>query len=65
MKSVILIVYTTVVISIHVSVAVTRINATLGSNVTLKCPNLQNETITWRGPYKGNTIYAEVKHKVT
>ena len=65
MKSVILIVYTTVVISIHVSVAVTRINATLGSNVTLECQNLQNETITWRGPYKGNTIYAEANNTNT
>ena len=41
------------------SAAVTTINAILGSTVTLECLNLQNQKITWRGPYKGNTIYAE------
>ena len=42
--------------------AVTTINAILGSNVTLECQNLQNEAITWRGPYKGNMIYAETNN---
>jgi hypothetical protein len=43
---------------VSVSAAVTTINAILGSTVTLECLNLQNQKI-WRGPYKGNTIYAE------
>ena len=44
------------------SVAVTTINAILGSNVTLECEDSQNQNITWRGPYKGNTIYAETNN---
>ena len=44
------------------SVAVTTINATLGSTVTLECEDSQNQKITWRGPYKGNTIYAETNN---
>ena len=50
---------------VSVSVAVTTINAILGSTVTLDssaCQNLQNQKITWRGPYKGNTIYAEANN---
>jgi len=45
-----------------VSAAVTTINAILGSTVTLECPNSQYQKITWRGPYKGNTIYAETNN---
>ena len=41
------------------SAAVTTINAILGSTVTLECPHVQKQKITWRGPYKGNTTYAE------
>ena len=44
------------------SAAVTTINAILGSTVTLECPNLQSQKITWRGSYKGNTIYAETNN---
>ena len=44
------------------SVAVTTINAILGSNVTLECEDSQNQNITWRGPYKENTIYAETNN---
>jgi len=42
-----------------VSAAVTTINAILGSTVTLECPHVQKQKITWRGPYKVNTTYAE------
>ena len=47
---------------VSLSVAVTRINAILGSTVTLECEDSQNQKITWRGPYKGNTIYAETNN---
>ena len=47
---------------VSVSVAVTTINAILGSTVTLECEDSQNQKITWRGPYKGNTIYAETNN---
>ena len=46
---------------VSVSAAVTTINAILGSTVTLECPNLQSQKITWRGSYKRKTIYAETK----
>ena len=44
---------------VSVSAAVTTINAILGSTVTLECPHVQKQKITWRGPYKVNTTYAE------
>ena len=47
---------------VSVSVAVTTINTILGSTVTLECEDSQDQKIIWRGPYEGNTIYAETSN---